>query len=253
MRKPTPVTISSITAESGSESRPKSVWSEPDATQLKMVMSLVRLVSAVPSIEMKSATAAAKASRIVPQPIQEIRARGRRRPNSPRMTKPASGRASVKTVKFSMLALQGVELVHVNLAAGAEDGDDDGEADHHLGGGDGQHEEDEHPALHRVQEVRERHEREVDGVEHQLDGHEHHQRVAAHEHADRADGEEQRADDQIGVERHSVASPLFALAAAEAAAQHDGAHHGDHQQHARHLEGEGEAVEEREAERLHVA
>ena len=33
----------------------------------------------------------------------------------------------------------------------------------------------------------ERDEREVDGVEHQLDAHEHHERVAAHEQADRAD------------------------------------------------------------------
>src|SRR5260221_2337300 len=50
--------------------------------------------------------------------------------------------------------------------------------------------------------MRERHEREIHRVEHQLDGHEHHQWVAPDEHAGRTDGEEHGADDQIRREWH---------------------------------------------------
>ena len=38
---------------------------------------------------------------------------------------------------------------------------------------------------------------EVDGVEHQLDAHEHHQRVAPDQQPDGADGEQQRAEHQV--------------------------------------------------------
>ena len=43
----------------------------------------------------------------------------------------------------------------------------------------------------------ERDERQVRGVEHQLDAHEHHERVLAHQQADRADREQERREDQV--------------------------------------------------------
>ena len=45
--------------------------------------------------------------------------------------------------------------------------------------------------------ARESQEREVGGVEHQLDAHEHHQRVAADQHAQHAEAEQRRGQDQI--------------------------------------------------------
>src|SRR5688500_11530464 len=48
-----------------------------------------------------------------------------------------------------------------------------------------------------VEHPRERDEGEGDGVEHQLDAHEHHERVAAHQQADGADAEQQRPQDQV--------------------------------------------------------
>src|SRR5258707_2485385 len=192
MRKPTPVTTSSITAESGSESRPNLMVSPPEVSHVQKVVSAARAVAGMPSIEMKSTTAATKAPQTTPQPISPMSQRGSTRPQRPSVTKPARGSARMSQVRFCMraLALQGVQLVHVDRAASAENRHDDGKADHHLGGGDRQHQEDEHPAVHRVQEARKGHEGQVDGVEHQLDGHEHHERVAADQPTKRTDGEE---------------------------------------------------------------
>ena len=53
------------------------------------------------------------------------------------------------------------------------------EADRDLGRRDHEGEEHEHLAADVVQLSGERHEGEVDGVEHQLDAHEHHDHVAA--------------------------------------------------------------------------
>ena len=59
------------------------------------------------------------------------------------------------------------------------------EADHHLGRRHHQDEHDDRLAAGVVQHAREGDEGEGDGVEHQLDAHEHHQRVAPHEQAER--------------------------------------------------------------------
>ena len=79
----------------------------------------------------------------------------------------------------------------------AQDGHDDAEADHHFGGGDDHHEEHGGLAADVAELAGQRDEREVHGVEHQLDAHEHHQRVAAHHHADDADGEQHRGQQQV--------------------------------------------------------
>ena len=61
-----------------------------------------------------------------------------------------------------------------------EDGDDDREADRHLGRRHHEREEHDDLAADVVERAGERHEREVRGVEHELDAHEHHQHVAPH-------------------------------------------------------------------------
>ena len=45
--------------------------------------------------------------------------------------------------------------------------------------------------------ARECHEREIDRVQHQLDAHEHHKHVSAHEDTERADGEDDAGDREI--------------------------------------------------------
>ena len=54
----------------------------------------------------------------------------------------------------------------------------------------------------------ERDQRQVHRVEHQLDAHEHDDRVAPDQHADRADGEQQRGQHQVVGRRHRLASSL---------------------------------------------
>src|SRR5712672_3338013 len=107
---------------------------------------------------------------------------------------------------FHSSELERVELVHVDRAPAAEDGDDDGEADGRLGGGHRDDEEDGGVtaeearlgggALHQW-EAREGEEGEVHRVEHQLDAHEHDERVAPDHHAHAAQREQHRAQEQV--------------------------------------------------------
>src|SRR5678815_1947122 len=64
------------------------------------------------------------------------------------------------------------EIVDGHPAAGPEDHHDDGEPDGHLGGGHRHHEEDHALPVDATESVTEGHEREVRGVEHELDRHE---------------------------------------------------------------------------------
>src|SRR5579875_2667480 len=210
MRNPTPVTISNITAESGSESSPKLMERLPEVNQSQGTTSETRWAAPTPSIEKKSARASANATSTTPQPITEMTTRGSMRPKRPSTTKPTSGASRMYGVRFSIatLALQRVQLVNVHVVARAEDRDDDRQPHHHLCCGHRQHQKDEHPALNRVEEVGEGDEREVDGVEHQLDGHKHDQWIAPDDDACRADGEEDGADRQIGRKWHGFSTPL---------------------------------------------
>ena len=85
----------------------------------------------------------------------------------------------------------------------AVEGDDDGEADGHLGGGDG--DDEEHEDLPVVVGESERgdavtgkgNEREVGRVEHEFETHENDEEVAAQEDAGESDGKKQAADQEI--------------------------------------------------------
>ena len=89
------------------------------------------------------------------------------------------------------------EVVGGGAGAAAEDGHDDAEADDRLGGGDDEDEEHGRLSVDVAEAPRQGDEAEVDGVEHQLDAHEQHERVAAHEHADRADAEQHGAEHEV--------------------------------------------------------
>src|SRR5450631_314366 len=87
------------------------------------------------------------------------------------------------------LIFQQVRIIDRRRLAGAEDGHQDGQADDDLGGGHHHHEKRDDLAIQRSMHPRKSDEREVDRVQHELDTHEHDHRVAAHQHADRADHE----------------------------------------------------------------
>ena len=75
----------------------------------------------------------------------------------------------------------------------AIDGYDDGKTDDSFSGGHGHDEKDHHLAVGRAQIARKRDKSQVDGVEHEFDGHEHDDQIAPDQHADDADGKDHRA------------------------------------------------------------
>jgi hypothetical protein len=114
---------------------------------------------------------------------------------SERQERPGSGsRAKACHGLKRSSVLQVVEFLDLDRVALAEERDDDGEADRDLGRGDGEDEEDEDVAVERAVEARERDQRERRGDEHQLEAHVDHERVLAQQHAEEAEGEQQRAE-----------------------------------------------------------
>src|SRR5678810_1461888 len=70
-------------------------------------------------------------------------------------------------------------------------------ADAGFGGGERHHEEGGHVTVGGAVVAGKRHEGEIDGIEHELDRHEDHEQVAAEQHAECADEEQDRAQIQI--------------------------------------------------------
>src|SRR5207237_4562015 len=71
------------------------------------------------------------------------------------------------------------------------------EADDHLRGGDRHHREGEHLAVERSVVARERDQREVRPVQHDLEREQHDQRAPPDHHAERADREQERRDGDV--------------------------------------------------------
>ncbi len=82
------------------------------------------------------------------------------------------------------------------------DGDHDRQPDRRFRGRHGHHEEDDDLAV-PSQLLGERHEREIHGVEHELDAHEDHDRVPPQQHARDAEAEQDRRDRQ-GLSQHQI-------------------------------------------------
>src|SRR6187549_2328953 len=100
------------------------------------------------------------------------------------------------------LKLEGVDILNVNRLPGAIEGDDDGQADGHLGGGHGDNQEDKHlrvvvgqPVLTDI-EPAEGHEGQVRRVEHELEAHENRDDIAPENDTGKTDGKQQAADEQ---------------------------------------------------------
>src|SRR6478735_5031481 len=104
--------------------------------------------------------------------------------------------------------LQQAGVVDRGRAPGPEDGHDDREPDHDLGRGHHHHEEGGDLAVEVAVLLGEGDQREVGGVEHQLDAHEDHDRVAPGEHSHAADGEEDRRQYDVRGDVHSSSPPV---------------------------------------------
>ena len=114
-----------------------------------------------------------------------------------------------------MLSLHRIDLVHIRRPVMPVDRDDERQANSGFGGGDGDAEEDEQHALQRLwvrAEAPEGDEIQVRGIEHQLDADEDHDGVAPGERADQTDAKQQRAQEEVVVERgHAGEDPSSKL------------------------------------------
>src|SRR6185437_535706 len=131
-----------------------------------------------------------------------------RRPTVAVTMNPARGSATIRTtsscsrVTPPASSAHRVVLVDERRLPVAEDGDHDRQPDGRLGSGDGDHQQRDHrPVALQVRDERpERHDGEIHPVEHQLDRHEHGDRVPAGEEAERADREERAGEREVRVE-----------------------------------------------------
>src|SRR5688572_19600381 len=233
---PTPVTISAISIESWSSCSATSSWRLPTGIQDQYGRITASCRSA-PSMRTKFRTAKTKARARTPGPTSvgiSLRS-GARNAVAPLTAKPRSGRRTIAQGRIGSnvtLPPQQVEVLDVDRLGVAEDRDDDREPDRRFRGSHGHHEEDEDLSLD-PDRARERNEREVHGVEHELDAHEQDDRVAADHHAEDADREQDRRKDERFREHRS--HPPFR--------QQDRPHDRDQEQERRELERHQVAAE----------
>src|SRR5215207_5402968 len=114
-------------------------------------------------------------------------------------------------------ALQLVDAIEVRTPEVAVDQEHDRQADPHLGGGDRDDEEREDLSRDLLRERGERDQVDVDGVEHQLDREQDQDAIAAGEHAVDAAAEEECAEDEVLVQRHSQSLRAMTTAPTSAA------------------------------------
>src|SRR4029453_6904266 len=150
MRLETPVTTRAMTADRGSQRRSKATRRSPGASHSQPRRIWVRSSPGSDSSSKKAARATAKAAATARVAIQPARAR-RRWPNTTLTANPARGSSGssqisrVAPVAFRAPSpLEQVDVVDRGRRALAEDGDQDAEADHDLGGRHHHDEEGQH-------------------------------------------------------------------------------------------------------------
>src|SRR5690242_7664118 len=199
--EPTPVISSTKLIDSGSIRSPKSTCRLPTGIQSNTCRFCTRWSAGRPVEEKNRITPYTKDATTVAQPSRWPQASDAL-PPSRRTAAPISGNAtSSQAPPAAPLAswtpwaswkvddtdypsvLQQVGVVHGGRPAGTENRHDDRESDDHLGRGHHHHEEGHDLAVQRTVDPRERDQRQVHRVQHQLDAHEHDDRVAPDQHA----------------------------------------------------------------------
>src|ERR1051326_1905768 len=102
----------------------------------------------------------------------------------------------------AVLPMHQIRFVHVDRLSMVEERDEDGEPDGCFRRRDRHHEKDKDESVKLVELTSVREERQIDGVHHELDGHEDGDAVLARENAADADRKENRAEDQKPLRRN---------------------------------------------------
>src|SRR5947209_5623348 len=202
IKDPTPVISSTKQIDNWSICIPKSTCRPLTGIQVNRLWLMVRASPWRPSISASSDTPTPNDASAVRQPSQGPH-RSVRLPPTSRIAAPAAGNATSSQVKCVIpSALEQVGVVDRSRFAGTENRHDDGQPDHHLARGDDHREEGNHLTVEVTVQPGEGDERQVYRVEHQLDAHEHDDRVAPQQHTRSADGEQQCGEVQVVLRVH---------------------------------------------------
>src|SRR3984957_10624968 len=191
---PTPVINSTKQIDSWSICIPKSTCRPPTGIQVNKLWMMVRASPCRLSKSDSSATPTPNDASAVAHPSRCPHPSVRRPPSS-----------QIRCVIAS--ALEQVGVVDRSRFTGTENRHDDGQSDHHLAGGDDHREESHHLAVEATVHPGEHDEGQVDRVEHQLDAHEHHNRVAPQQDTGSADAEQQHREVQVILRIHDAPFP----------------------------------------------
>src|SRR5262245_8297830 len=161
-----PVTNSAHVIDNASARKPTSTDNPPAGIHVKSGCSKIRLgmsSATRPAVTMIATTNEAAVMRVATMPA---RGSPRRLPAARSSTKPARGRAGINQRMLSTSAPQVRQVVGGGPGLAPHDSHDDAEAHHDLGRRHHEHEEHDRLPGHVVEHGPERHEREVDRVEH---------------------------------------------------------------------------------------
>ena len=197
MSPPTPETMSIIVLESVSSRICTSTSKSPDGEPRVRGRDLLAVAGSAAQKPKNATSAPPNARKVVSVEIQPAVRREIRPPASVIATAPPSGANEADP-------RAGDHRSHGARSPGRRRGhaaprhrDDETEADRDLRGGDRHHREREDLAVEVALLPRERDEREVRRVQHDLEREEHDQRAAPQHHSERADSEQDRRDDQV--------------------------------------------------------
>src|SRR6187549_203517 len=183
-----PVITRIMTEASGSRRSVSGICSVPEPIQLKSVSLMARTPPSAGAFN-RSRTASTdtmKEKSIAPVASRPETALGRRRPIAALTTKPSNGNNGIRYSTRS--PLERCERVRREYFLVPEHGDHDSEAHRRFGGGHRHHEEHDDLAVDLAAEAVDGHKRQVDGIQHDLDGQQNRDDVAPQEHARGADG-----------------------------------------------------------------
>src|SRR5215218_522499 len=195
-----PVITRIITADSASRRNARSSEKSPAVIHVKSVWLIWRLSGAMCMSAFTWVSAITNEIAIISVASPPLTAFGSRFPRNALTRKPPNGSrgisASTAALGFQRSAIgsamgispfQGRERFGVERFAMPEQADHERETDRGFGGRHRHHEEGDDLAIDRAPLAPERDEREIDGVQHDLDRHQQRDQVAAQEHAGSAD------------------------------------------------------------------
>src|SRR5579862_1660891 len=190
-----PATTSISVTESGSTSTASGTLNAGEPAQVYAVYVNVRCELPLPSRWTAVATAAANETATAATPSQDAPARLIREPSRVSRTVPAAGaNRQIQASGSTASVPQRRQRVDVEGHPAAGQRDHEAEPDDHLGRGHRHDDQREDLARGLAHLARERDQRQVAGVQHDLDREQQHDRAAPGEHAEQTDPEQHRRD-----------------------------------------------------------